>query len=503
MALWVLLSLVLYGLIWDARHFPKIVDLILHQGLLKSKALLSDDSSHNVDLLSENFALFEQPIDEIPGGVDIKLIDNGVESLFFIYAFQGDRFKSLRLNSRDSQIHLDGHFTFDTGRSTPLPVSTTFDAPEETKNIHLHLSGNELTVRYGSVQSKIEIEDASGEYGLVLYPPDIGMDSVSLWCSGENKSLKWYLRMILLKIFLSPILSLLVSTFLAASVLWLIRGNILRSIMKMNHRNRTGPILWIGTLTLVGLIPLLRNTTGSLHPYFIFALQGVQLIWMLFFIVLARSISKMKPSRFPRILYITLLLCFFLLPVAGSGLIMSMNATSDHRAEMMVEKLQFRDIPELPPKSDDFVILCLGGSSTEGAPFDANWSYDYPHLLEKMLKTSHPNVRVFNAGISACSSWDALEYAPALIEKIRPEIVIFSYFENDLVVQKLNTLRERLLPDFLERIISPRPHHEVIHSLSDICKKTNATPVFLVEPIYEWVNGKKANLDPVSREGLD
>ncbi len=180
-------------------------------------------------------------------------------------------------------------------------------------------------------------------------------------------------------------------------------------------------------------------------------------------------------------------------------MIISQSSRISSRFDLMIKHLQFREVPSTPPKPGEIVILCMGGSSTEGSPFNPDFPYDYPCLLEEELQARGYPVRVFNAGISAASSWHARNIAPKLMERLKPHIVTFSYHENDLVAEQFSTLRERFVPNVLLNLASRVPHVEALRSLIDLCESHHSIPIFLIEPIFEWVNGEKRHLSPDDR----
>ncbi len=154
--------------------------------------------------------------------------------------------------------------------------------------------------------------------------------------------------------------------------------------------------------------------------------------------------------------------------------------------EMLLES-RFRAHPAILPEEEDFVLLFMGGSSTEAAPFDTDNPYDYPTQLEVMLQGRGYKVRTFNAGIAAMDSRDALEFAPRLIQLLKPNIVFFSYYHND---QKYG------FPSY-ER------HRQVLEALTRFCTSQGAIPVFIIEVGYEWVNGEFSSRPETDQEGLE
>lgn len=91
--------------------------------------------------------------------------------------------------------------------------------------------------------------------------------------------------------------------------------------------------------------------------------------------------------------------------------------------------------PPLDPNSiteDDFVILCLGGSTTRNArvPEDKR----YPEVLRREIQAAHPelNVKVINAGMDWYTTKHSLINYTTFYHQFKPDIVVIMHAINDV-----------------------------------------------------------------------
>lgn len=73
-------------------------------------------------------------------------------------------------------------------------------------------------------------------------------------------------------------------------------------------------------------------------------------------------------------------------------------------------------------------VLCLGDSLTEG--YQLNKEEAYPHLVEKNLKTKHPDLKVINGGVSGATTASGLKRLDWYL-KAKPDIMILALGAND------------------------------------------------------------------------
>jgi tetratricopeptide (TPR) repeat protein len=95
-------------------------------------------------------------------------------------------------------------------------------------------------------------------------------------------------------------------------------------------------------------------------------------------------------------------------------------------------------LPNLAPElfarvktSSTFRILCLGGSTTAGFPFEAQ--VPFPAQLREILARAQPRrrIEVLNAGMSAISSYVVLDLLPELLGETKPDLVVVYLGHNE------------------------------------------------------------------------
>jgi len=139
--------------------------------------------------------------------------------------------------------------------------------------------------------------------------------------------------------------------------------------------------------------------------------------------------------------------------------------------------------------SEQKVILCMGGSSTEGSPFEPNWPYDYPRQLERALAEMNIDVVVANAGIISTNSQFALEHMQSVLEALKPDVVTINYMNNDSrgsLAESLLSLVQKIgffyYTDKFETL-----HSENIHKLVRLVRSHGARCVFILEPHFNYI----------------
>jgi lysophospholipase L1-like esterase len=96
--------------------------------------------------------------------------------------------------------------------------------------------------------------------------------------------------------------------------------------------------------------------------------------------------------------------------------------------------LGFREDAEItePKPRKEYRILCVGDSSTFGITVDQ--SQTYPAQLQALLdarKNASVNYRVINGGCVGFTSFQALRFMECWLEKLKPDLVIYSIGFND------------------------------------------------------------------------
>ena len=147
------------------------------------------------------------------------------------------------------------------------------------------------------------------------------------------------------------------------------------------------------------------------------------------------------------------------------------------------------------------LILCLGGSSTEGSPFDPDWPYDYPQQLERTFAELQLDVAVANAGIIATTSSFSLEHMPEVLDVLKPDVVTLNYMYNDssaTFTEVISQLLQKIgLARFGEEYVSHRHHH--IRDLVRLVQSHGARSVFVLEPHFEYIYFGKDPLQKLRR----
>jgi lysophospholipase L1-like esterase len=84
-------------------------------------------------------------------------------------------------------------------------------------------------------------------------------------------------------------------------------------------------------------------------------------------------------------------------------------------------------------KPEDFVVLCLGGSTTWGASAPTN-ADTWPEQLERLLQEAHPNrrVKVFNFGTTLANSTYSIVTFALIGLQLRPDLVVVYHGINEM-----------------------------------------------------------------------
>jgi acyl-CoA thioesterase I len=164
------------------------------------------------------------------------------------------------------------------------------------------------------------------------------------------------------------------------------------------------------------------------------------------------------------------------------------------------------DKPQLPPLSDDGVILAFGDSITHG--YGVKNSESYPAILEKLTGRT-----VINAGVTGEESVQGLERLPEELENYQPDLMILCHGGNDILRKRDIQIMEANIREMIklakERNISvillgvPKPGI-FLSSLPVYREIAETTGVFFIEKLLPEVLGdKKLKSDTVhpNKEG--
>ncbi|MGB0581861.1 MAG: SGNH/GDSL hydrolase family protein [Limisphaerales bacterium] len=138
--------------------------------------------------------------------------------------------------------------------------------------------------------------------------------------------------------------------------------------------------------------------------------------------------------------------------------------------ETSINSLGFRGDDDKVPTADNFVIACLGGSTTvNGRTNDET----YPSLLEKYLREDGWDVRVVNCGVSSMKTVDYGMVMSNLFKGLMPDLVLEYNAVNDICVSlipkwqgemggvKALLLRSQLIEDTLGRAFVPADEYVI------------------------------------------
>ena len=97
---------------------------------------------------------------------------------------------------------------------------------------------------------------------------------------------------------------------------------------------------------------------------------------------------------------------------------------------MNLQKGVHEEIFDITPRSNTFRVVCLGGSTTAGFPFEINATF--PFQLQFRLRNALLDnwVEVINLGISAVNSYTVLDLMPEVLE-IEPDLVLIYMGHNE------------------------------------------------------------------------
>jgi len=156
----------------------------------------------------------------------------------------------------------------------------------------------------------------------------------------------------------------------------------------------------------------------------------------------------------------------------------------------ILDNLIFRGKQVKRGRPDQKIVLCMGGSSTHGDPFGPKWPYDYPTLMENILKQHNLDVLVANAGIPATNITYANKYLPQIIDRLKPNIVTLNYLHNDTELYAVRTFSRKLL-FFIPNSWKGPPHRDfyrmrLTETIQSIRSK-GVTCILVLEPDFDYV----------------
>lgn len=126
-------------------------------------------------------------------------------------------------------------------------------------------------------------------------------------------------------------------------------------------------------------------------------------------------------------------------------------------------------VVEPPPDASTPRILCYGGSSTAGFPYEKSWPHAYPMMLQNVLRAqSEARMEVINLGVCARNMGYIVERLESDLTSYRPGYVIFDSVANNILSSKKK---------FTERYLRA----------IDLCRQHNAQPVLVLEPSFVTV----------------
>ncbi|HPQ70837.1 MAG TPA: SGNH/GDSL hydrolase family protein [bacterium] len=121
---------------------------------------------------------------------------------------------------------------------------------------------------------------------------------------------------------------------------------------------------------------------------------------------------------------------------------------------------------EPPGRAETPRILCYGGSSTAGFPFEQNWEHSWPMVLQAIMRAEdNAATEMINLGVCARNMDYILDRLERDLKVYKPGVVIFDSVANNLrwPIKKFTVLYTRALA---------------------LCRQYNARPVLVLEPSY-------------------
>jgi len=163
--------------------------------------------------------------------------------------------------------------------------------------------------------------------------------------------------------------------------------------------------------------------TSNVKKY-VFRLMALLLPFL--FLAAVETILRLSDSFTPVALF---------LPVSQNGVAhYQVNPDAAQRyfsaSDASVPRLYPQTFPVKKPRNS-IRIVCLGGSTTAGFPFEYNATF--PEQLRFLLQDRHPgfDFEVINLGLSAVNSFTVWDWAEEIAEKANPDIVLIYMGHNE------------------------------------------------------------------------
>lgn len=258
---------------------------------------------------------------------------------------------------------------------------------------------------------------------------------------------------------------------------------------RINSLNRTNRLFGGAVAVFLKSLNLHQFSVYGSAGYYIFSLTLTLIFLWAFFGVylLRRTRLAVKKSPLLKLKFALVALLVLSLPVLLIGIVLKRGQTSFQKD--FVNNLQFKD-KQIKRDEERKVILCMGGSSTRGSPFNSKWPYDYPALLENFIRQKLPDVLVLNGGAVSASTSFAYENLPKIMDKAKIDVVTLNYLCNDSSLFLIRSISEKILfflPEKLKRLPTGDFHRKLLVDTVNVVRKRGAACVFVLEPSFNYV----------------
>ena len=349
------------------------------------------------------------------------------------------------------------------------------------------------SVSFGSEQGKLPRPKRS--LYLMAYPPDkwpnaavsnltIQFENGSVLKVGLTNSLPKVWRF-LLALLLLPVLLV----FDRRQTSSIADPSLKDRINSLNRRNRLFGGVVVAFLTSLHLSQF--SNYGS-TIYYLFSLTIIFIfLWTFFGVYVLRKrlvqLIDRERAALLKLKFAVATMVILLLPVLLVGIVIKHGQTALQKE--FVNNLQFRG-KQIKNVEGQKIVLCMGGSSTRGAPFDIHWPYDYPSLLDSIIKQRFPDVLVLNGGATAASTYFAYENLPKIMDKAKIDIVTLNYLCNDSSLFLIRRTSEKLLffiPKKLKHLPTRDFYRKLLVDTINVVRKGGATCAIVLEPSFNYV----------------